>query len=121
MQAQKNTSPQLPSMFTAALIREVQAQIDHANATGQLTTAWEAIQEMLLTAGVAQKNLQIKAEFMGVSQHNRSKLGVGGSEAQVHGAEILQEGCSHKKASDGTSVEVAPPLHDEGENNFNAS
>ena len=97
MQAGKKTSPQLPSMFTDALIQQVQAQIDQANATGQLTTAWENVQEMLLAAGVAQKNLQIKSELVGVSQHNRSKLGVGGSEAQVHGAEILQEGYSQKK------------------------
>ena len=95
MQAGKKASPQLPSMFTPALIQQVQAQIDQANATGQLTTAWENVQEILLAAGVAQKNLQIKSEFVGVSQHNRSKLGVGGSEAQVHGAEILQEGYSH--------------------------
>ena len=101
-------------MFTPEIIKEVQALIDQANLTGQLTTSWESVQDILLAAGLAQTNLQIKSEFMGVSQYNRSKLGVGGSEAQVHGADILQEGYSHKKASDATAVEMPSPPHDEG-------
>ena len=105
--------PTLPAMFSPALIKDVSALIDHAGLTGQLTTGWETIQELLLAAGVAPIGQNVKGEFMGVSQYNRSKLGVGGSEAQVHGADILQEGYSHKKASDATAIEVPPPPHDE--------
>ena len=113
MQSQKAASPQLPSLFSAKLIKYVQDIITHSDTTGERTTGWGAIQELLLNAGVAQKNSQIKSEFVGVSSKNRSNLGVGGSEAQVHGSEFIQEGYSHKKASDATAVEVPPPPHDD--------
>ena len=114
-QTQKTGSPPLPQMFSASLIKEVQDLINHAETTGERTTGWEAIQEKLLNDGAGQKNLQIKSEYVGVSRHNRSKLGVGGSEAQVHCSEIIVEGYSHKKASDATCAEVPPPPHDESE------
>ena len=39
----------------------------------------------------------INNEFVSVIQYNRSRLGVGGSEAQVHGSDIIQEGYIHNK------------------------
>ena len=114
-QSQVARSPPLPPMFTASLIKEVQDLIDHSSMTGERTTGWEAIQEKLLSAGAAQKDVQIKSEFVGVSRFNRSKLGVGGSEAQVHGSEIMLEGYSHKKASDATAAETPPPPYDADE------
>jgi len=46
-------------------------------------------------------------------------LGVGGSEAQCHGRDVLQEGWSWKKASDATAIEKPPPPFDKADVQFN--
>lgn len=45
----------------------------------------------------------------GVHPLNRSRLGVGGSEAHHHGAQILSTGWSWRRASDATAIEAPPP------------
>ena len=54
----------------------------------------------------------VQPEFCGVHPQNRSRLGVSGSEAHHHGAQILRSGFSWRKAADATAFEVPPPPHD---------
>ena len=100
-------------MIDRALVRELQAHIDMAERTGERTTAWEFIQERLLERGIAQKNLQASSEFVGVSTFNRSKFGVGGIEAQVHGSDILQQGTATHRHRAPFAHMSPPPPHDE--------
>ena len=103
---------QLPHMFSTALLLEVSDLIEVADSTGERTTCWEKIQRILLDAKLALEGVQIPSEFVGVSPLNRSRLGVGASEAQVHGRDVLVEGFSFKKAADATPIERPPPPHD---------
>ena len=99
-------------LFTDALVAKVRSIIDEANRSGARVAAWEAVQQCLLENKVAWYN-QIPPELCGVHPGNRSKLGVGGSEAHHHGAQILQAGFSWQKAADAAAVECPPPPYDE--------
>jgi hypothetical protein len=100
------------ALFTAELKAEVQKVLDTTGASGARVSGWEKIQSLLTTAKVAW-TAQVPPEFVGVHPMNRSQLGVGGSEAHHHGAQILQAGWSWSKAADATAFEVPPAPHDE--------
>ena len=55
---------------------------------------------------------QTKPEFCAPHPKNRKGHGVGGSESQWHGRDVLAGGFSWKKASDACAVEVPPPPFD---------
>ena len=112
-------APHLPSMFTPALIGKVQRLIDEGEKTGERIATWEKIQTILLENDLAQENVQMAPEYVGVHEGNRSKFGVGGSESQHHGAEVLTSGWSFKKAADATAFEVPPAPFDEPQAIFN--
>ena len=82
------------SLFDDAIVKEVQNLIDRAASTGARVSAWDDIQAILLHQKLAW-HVQIPPEFVGVHPSNRSKLGVGGSEARHHGARILRAGFSN--------------------------
>jgi hypothetical protein len=115
----KSRGIELPSMYTVELIEKVAGFIAVANKTGERTTAWEAIQELFLKSHVAKKDQQVAVDRAGVHRKNRSTHGVGASESQCHGKDILLEGFSWKKASDATAVEKPPPPFDKDDVAFN--
>ena len=79
------------------VIVHVNALLKKGNDSGSVVSVWEEIQETLIANGIAWR-AQIPPEFVGVHPENRSKLGVGGSEAHHHGWSILQAGWSKKKS-----------------------
>ena len=111
---------ELPPMFTPQLIEEVASIIESSMKSGERTTGWERIQRILLANGIAKEKARFLCDRVGVHLKNRSKLGVGASESQCHGKDILTEGFSWKKASDATAIEKPPPPHDSELIKFNA-
>ena len=109
----------IPETYRQPWVQEVEKLIKQGNTDGERTTRWETIQDILVMHGVAQRGVQIPPEFCGVSPFNRSKLGVGGSESQVHGDEVLQDGFSWKKSADATCSETAPHPYNESALSFN--
>ena len=99
---------ELPPEFTETLVKHVADLLGTFEATGEGTTIWEDIQTALEKAKLAYF-VNHKPETAGFHPGNRSKLGVGGSEAQVHGKQILDTGFSLKKAADATAFEMPPP------------
>ena len=97
--------------FTDDVVMKVKALLDEGSASGSRVAAWEQIQDALLKAGLGW-TAQMPPDFVGVHPCNRSRLGVGGSEAHFHGAQILQAGFSWAKAADATAVEAPPYPHD---------
>ena len=78
-------------LFPPDMVQEVQKLIDDGESSGAIVSAWEDIQKILLCHKVAWQS-QIPPDFVGVHPCNRSKLGVGGSEAHNHGHEVLKMG-----------------------------
>ena len=94
----------LPAAFTQPLINEVQGIIDAANSDGEKDLAWERIEFILTRSQLMEVGVHINSDYVGVSPHNRSGLGVDGQRSQAHGDEILHTGgYSKKKASDATA------------------
>jgi len=100
------------AVFTPALIAKVQKCIDEADKTGARVSAWDTIQSILLEHKVAWRS-QVQPEFVGIHPQNRSRLGVGGSEAHFHGQQVLTAGFSWRKAGDATAIEAPPPPFNE--------
>jgi len=92
-------------VFTKQLIEMVQQVINRANLTGERVAAWDQLQQIFIDRKLAYKS-QVPPEMVGVHPENRSRLGVGGSEAHHHGAQILKTGFSWAKASDAAAFEV---------------
>lgn len=90
---------------------QVNELISKGQSTGARLAAWEEIQTVLLDKKLAWY-AHASPDHVGVHPCNRSKLGVGGSEAHHHGARILQAGFSWKKSSDATAFECPPEPHD---------
>ena len=113
------TEIKLPEIFTPEVVALVGGRIAIAKATGERTTAWEEIEDILVAHKMGRKNVRMPPEFVGVHPENRSRFGVGGSDAQVHLKELLVEGFSFKKSADATAVETPPPPHDVACKKFN--
>ena len=97
--------------YTKEVVGAVQAMIDRGNASGARIEAWDGIIKLLLDKGLAWKG-KLLPEHVGVHPQNRSGLGVGGSEAHHHGAQILKGGFSWNKCADVVALEVPPPPFD---------
>ena len=108
------------ALFSDSLVKKVQSLIDKADASGEKVAAWDEIQQVL-TDGKLGYFSQVPCDFVGVHESNRSKLGVGGSEAHHHGADILKMGFSWKKASSATAFECPPAPFDDEAQKHNAS
>jgi len=106
------TAAHLDDQIRADMVAQVQAMIDEAEKTGTRAAAWETIQQVLLDNKLAWRS-QIPPEMVGVHPENRSRLGVGGSGAHFHGAQILSAGFSWRKASDATCLEAPPAPYDD--------
>jgi len=98
-------------MYTHEIVSKVKSLLSEGSSKGTRVSAWEAIQAELVQAGLAW-TAQVPPDFVGVHPSNRSHLGVGGSEAHWHGAQVLQAGFSWAKAADATAIEAPPPPHD---------
>ena len=99
------------TLYTPELITRVQALLDKGAATGEYVSAWEEVQSILKDASLAFHKFEVP-ENVGISQWNRSKLLVGGAEAQHHGADVLQDGWSWNKCSDVASFDLPPSPYD---------
>ena len=95
----------LEDVFTKQLVEMVQQVINRANLTGERVAAWDQLQQIFIDHKLAYKS-QVPPEMVGVHPENRSRLGVGGSEAHQHGAQILKTGFSWAKAADAAAFEV---------------
>ena len=93
--------------FPQALVAQVQGILDTASKTGARVAAWDEVQGLLKQHKLAWSS-QVAPEFVGIHPSNRSKLGVGGSEAHHHGAQILQAGFSWARAADAACFECPP-------------
>jgi hypothetical protein len=100
----------LEDVFTKQVVEMVQQVIKRANLTGERVAAWDQIQQIFMDHKLAYKS-QVPPEMVGVHPDNRSRLGVGGSEAHHHGAQILKTGFSWAKASDAAAFEVPTDTH----------
>ena len=115
----KDQGMQVPVELTPELIAWVQDLIAQTEATGQgRITAWESIAAELEKKSLAWIQ-QVPAEWVGVHQANRGGVGVGGSESQVHGDQMLSGGFSFKKCSDATAFQCPPPPWDTEAQEFN--
>ena len=95
------------ALYPDDVVRHVNLQIQSAYETGEKVAHWEDIQEYLIDKKIGWPS-QIAPEHAGVHPSNRNSFGAGGSEAHVHGDQILQVGFSWKKASDATAAETPP-------------
>ena len=84
----------LPDEITEEIRKKVQDIIDTATKTLERTTAWEAIQLLLVEHKLALMGAQLPCDQVGVHPENRSRFGVGGTEAQKHGKDVLTESFS---------------------------
>ena len=109
----------LPDEITEEIRKKVQDIIDTATKTLERTTAWEAIQLLLVEHKLALMGAQLPCDQVGVHPENRSRFGVGGTEAQKHGKDVLTEGFSWKKASDVACFGCPPPPLDAEHKAFN--
>ena len=109
----------LPDEITEEIRKKVQDIIDTATKTLERTTAWEAIQLLLVEHKLALMGAQLPCDQVGVHPENRSRFGVGGTEAQKHGKDVLTEGFSWKKASDAACFDCPPPPLDAEHKAFN--
>ena len=91
--------------FTEYVIERVASLIAEAERTGARVAAWDEIQQILIDAQLGWYQ-QVEAQFCGVHYDNRSKQGVGGSEAHHHGRDVLKSGFSWERAKDAIAVEV---------------
>ena len=99
---------ELPSSFTLDLIEKVQNIISKCESTGLgRQSGWEEVQKILFDEKLGWYG-EVPPEWVACHPANRSSTGVGGSEAQVHGWEILKSGFSLKKASDATAFQALP-------------
>ena len=87
----------MPEEITKEVWEKVQTIIDTAAKTLERTTAWEAIQQVLVEQKLALMAAQLPCDQVGVHPENRNRFGVGGTEAQKHGKDVLTEGFSWKK------------------------
>ena len=62
---------------------------------------------------------QLPCDQVGVHPENRSRFGVGGTEAQKHGKDVLTEGFSWKQAADAACFDCPPPPLDAEHKAFN--
>ena len=85
--------------------------MDDAEVSGARVSAWDEIQEFLTEQKLGWIT-QTPPDVVGIHESNRSKLGVGGSEAHYHGFDILKIGFSWRKSSDATAFECPPAPHD---------
>ena len=109
----------LPDEFTPEIYEKVKKLIDTAAQTLERTTAWEAIQHALVEHKLALVAAQLPCDHVGVHPENRSRFGVGGTEAQKHGKDVLTEGFSWKTASDAACFDCPPPPLDAEPKAFN--
>ena len=101
----------LDAAFSKGVIDKVGMLIKQGNNSGARVQAWEDILNVLQEHGLAWKGQYIP-EHVGVHPQNRASLGVGGSEAHHHGAQILKAGFSWSKCSDVVAIESPPAPHD---------
>ena len=107
----EETKPMIDKgLYPDHVVRHVNLLIQSASETGEKVAGWEGILEYLIAQKIAYES-QIVPEHAGVHPANRNYFGLGGSEAHVHGDEILTAGFSWKKASDATAVEKHPHTH----------
>ena len=101
----------VPPEVTADVVMQVHNIISKTEATGTgRTPAFEEIQDIFRDIGLGFES-DCPCDWVGVHPANRSGAGVGGSEAQVHGLQVLSKaGFSLKKASDATAFQ-SPPAH----------
>ncbi|MDA8582877.1 hypothetical protein N9L68_01565 [bacterium] len=111
----------MPDEITEEIWKKVQDLIETATKTLERTTAWEAIQQVLVEHMLALIAAQLPCDQVGVHPENRSRYGVGGTEAQKHGKDVLTEGFSWKKASDAACLDCPPPPLDAEHKAFNRS
>ena len=102
----------LDSAYTPELVAKVQALIAQGNTTGARVQAWEDIQVVLLDHQLLWRGHYLP-EHVGVHPQNRSSLGVGGSEAHHHGAQVLKAGWSWSKCADVVGIEAPLPPHNQ--------
>ena len=95
---------------------EVKAKVAELLAAGQLSgnrvSVWEEVQAVLVKANLAWC-AQVPPEHVGTHPSNRSSLGLGATEAHVHGAQILKTGWSWRKAADAAAIEAPPDGSDD--------
>ena len=90
----------------------MQTILDQAELSGARVSAWDEIQNLFTAAGLG-RVAQVVSDFVGIHESNRSKLGVGGSEAHHYSADILKIGFSWKRASDASAFECPPQPYDQ--------
>ena len=103
--------PKTADIYTPQVVEHVSSVIEKANQTGCRVEAWDTIRQILVDAGIAWQ-AQVPPQHVGVHPENRSRLGVGGSEAHMHGHKIMQAGFSWTKCADVVAVECPPAPHD---------
>ena len=102
-------------LYTPAVCTTISNLLSSAAADGQYVRIWEKMQDALTAAKLGWRQ-HVLPEKAGVSEANRGRFGVGGSEAHEHGNRILVAGFSWKKAEEATAVEAPPaPWKDSAE------
>ena len=95
MNVEKNKPTIDKDLYPDHVVRHVNLRIQSAYETGEKVAGWEDISEYLIAQKIGWPS-QIALEHAGVHPSNRNYFGLGGSEAHVHGDEILTAGFSWK-------------------------
>ena len=91
-------------LFTVELVVGVADLLQKGEASGGKTGVWEEICDHGHTGKVAWHE-HVQCDHMGVDEANRSTFGVGGSESQFFGGNILRPGSSWEQCADSTSLQ----------------
>ena len=97
----------LDPLFTPEVVKKVRDMLDSVKRSGEKVSTCDKIKHCLETAGIGWF-ANIQPSHCGVSQANRSKLGVVGSDSQFLGELILQNGWSTNKCKESTCFQVPP-------------
>ena len=107
-------------LFTEELVAAVADLIERGEANGEKTGIWEEICDIAQRGKLAWYE-HVQCDHMGVDEDNRSTFGVGGSESQFLGANILRVGFSWKKCADSTCLQNPPAPLDKRGRTYNQS
>ena len=103
---------QVHEMFTEELVGAVELLIQQGVASGEYQGVWEEICTTAETEHVAWY-ANVAAEHCGIHPANRSAFGVGGTDSQNLGGNILKVGFSWKKSAESTAFQTPPPPLDQ--------
>lgn len=104
--------------YPDSLLLEVDALLAKCATSGEVVSNVEAILDVLKNQKLCWSS-QVAPCYVGVCHKNRAQFGVGFSESQHLGADILKQGWSWRKASSVTAVERPPKPFDQTDVDFN--